>query len=185
MSYIPKTINELVTEYVNRTTFLPAMQREFVWNTYAIEKLFDSIMGDYPISTFLFWKIKEENKNEWTAYEFIRDFDQSMPHNKEANLAGINQDVYFVLDGQQRLTSLLIGLKGSYKYFYYKWLKTKLYLNILKEPVKNDDPEELVYQFAFRENDQPNNKDTSPQFWYLVGNILNFDDAEDAKKNIK
>ena len=185
MSYIPKTINELVTEYVNRTTFLPAMQREFVWNTYAIEKLFDSIMGDYPISTFLFWKIKEENKNEWTAYEFIRDFDQSMPHNKEANLAGINQDVYFVLDGQQRLTSLLIGLKGSYKYFYYKWLKTKLYLNILKEPVKNDDPEELVYQFAFRENDQPNNKDTSPQFWYLVGNILNFDDAEDAKKDIK
>ena len=54
MSYIPKTVSEVVTEYLNRTTFLPAIQREYVWGTYAIEKLFDSIMGDYPISTFLF-----------------------------------------------------------------------------------------------------------------------------------
>ncbi|MBS1572766.1 MAG: DUF262 domain-containing protein [Bacteroidetes bacterium] len=185
MSYIPKTISEVVTEYLNRTTFLPAIQREYVWGTYGIEKLFDSIMGDYPISTFLFWKIKEENKNEWTAYEFIRDFDSEKPHNKDASLAGVNQDIYLVLDGQQRLTSLLIGLKGSYRYFYYSWHKTKLYLNILKEPTKSENPEELVYQFQFRDNDQPNPKDPNPQFWYLVGNILNFDDAEDAKKDIK
>ena len=68
MSYIPKTISEVTSEYLNRTTFLPAIQREFVWGTYQIEKLFDSIMGDFPISTFLFWKIKEEKKKEWTAY---------------------------------------------------------------------------------------------------------------------
>ena len=185
MSYIPKTISEVITEYLNRTTFLPAIQREYVWNTYGIEKLFDSIMGDYPISTFLFWKIKEENKNEWTAYEFARDFDKQEPHNKEANLAGINQDVYLVLDGQQRLTSLFLGLKGSYRYFYYSWHKTKLYLNILKASIKNENPEELTYQFAFRENDQPNPKDVNPQYWYLIGDILNFDDAEDAKKDIK
>jgi len=185
MSYIPKTISEVVTEYLNRTTFLPAIQREYVWGTYGIEKLFDSIMGDYPISTFLFWKIKEENKNEWTAYEFIREFDSEKPHNKEANLAGINQDVYLVLDGQQRLTSLLLGLKGTYRYFYYSWHKTKLYLNILKAPIKSENPEELTYQFTFRHNDQPNPKDTNPQYWYLIGDILNFDDAEDAKKDIK
>ncbi len=185
MSYIPKTISEVVTEYLNRTTFLPAIQREYVWGTYGIEKLFDSIMGDFPISTFLFWKIKEENKNEWTAYEFLREFDSEKPHNKEANLAGINQDVYLVLDGQQRLTSLLLGLKGSYRYFYYSWHKTKLYLNILKPPIKSENPEELTYQFTFRDNDQPNLKDTNPQYWYLVGDILNFDDAEDAKKDIK
>jgi len=185
MSYIPKTISEVITEYLNRTTFLPAIQREFVWGTYGIEKLFDSILGDYPISTFLFWKIKEENKNEWAAYEFIRDYDSEKPHNKDANLAGINQDIYFVLDGQQRLTSLFIGLKGSLRYFYYSWHKTKLYLNILKAPIKSENPEELVYQFQFRENDIPNPRDTNPQFWYLVGDILNFDDAEDAKKDIR
>ena len=142
-------------------------------------------MGDYPISTFLFWKIKEENKAEWAAYEFIRDYDTEKPHNKEANVAGINQDIYFVLDGQQRLTSLLIGLKGSYRFHHYRWQKTKLYLNILKEPLKSDNPEELTYQFQFRENDEPNPKDSNPQYWYLVGEILNFIDAEDAKKDIK
>ena len=185
MSYIPKTISEVVSEFLNRTTFLPAIQREYVWSTYDIEKLFDSIMGDYPISTFLFWKIREENKNEWTAYEFIRDYDNETPHNKEANLAGINQDIYLVLDGQQRLTSLFIGLKGSYRYYYYNWRKTKLYLNILKEPLKGENPEELVYQFEFRENNSPNLRNPHPQFWYLVGDILNFEDAEDAKKDVK
>lgn len=185
MSYTAKTISEVVTEYLNRTTFLPAIQREYVWDTYGIEKLFDSIMGDYPISTFLFWKIKEENKNQWTAYEFIREYDSEFPHNVEANLSGINQDIYLVLDGQQRLTSLLIGLKGSYRYYYYTWKKTRLYLNILKPPTKGDNPEELTYQFEFRENDKPNPKNPNPQFWYLVGDILNFDDAEDAKRDIK
>ncbi|WP_204369149.1 DUF262 domain-containing protein [Methylocucumis oryzae] len=187
MSYTPKTINEVITEYLNRNTFLPAIQREYVWDTQAIEKLFDSIMGDFPISTFLFWKVKEENKNEWKSYEFIKDYDSENSHNKEANLNGIRQDIYLVLDGQQRLTSLLIGLKGSYRYFYYRWYKTKLYLNILKEPVKPENPEELTYQFEFRENDIPSPKDNNPQFWYLVGDILNHDyiDAEDAKKAIK
>lgn len=185
MSYIPKTISEVITEYVNRMTFLPAIQREYVWDTNAIEKLFDSIMGDFPIGTYLFWKIREENKNEWTAYEFIRDYDDETPHNKEANVSGVNQDIYLVLDGQQRITSLYIGLKGSYRYFYYRWCKTKLYLNILKAPVKPENPEELTYQFLFRENDQMNPKDTNPQYWYHVGDILNFEDAEDAKRSIR
>jgi hypothetical protein len=185
MSYIPKTVSEVISEYLNRTTFLPSIQREFVWDPYSIEKLFDSIMGDFPISTFLFWKIKEENKKEWAAYEFIRDFDEEAPHNKEASLTGINQDIYFVLDGQQRLTSLFIGLKGTYRYFYYRWNKCRLYLNILKAPIKSDNPEELTYQFQFRQNDSPNPKDSNPQYWYLVGDILNFDDAEDSKREIK
>jgi hypothetical protein len=185
MSYIPKTISEVVSEYLNRTTFLPAIQREYVWGTYAIEKLFDSIMGDFPISTFLFWKIKEENKGEWVAYEFIRDYDSEAPHNREASVKGINHDIFFVLDGQQRLTSLFVGLKGSYRFFYYRWHKTKLYLNILKEPVKDENPEELTYQFQFRADGNPNPKDPLPQYWYLVGDILNYDDAEDAKKSIK
>ncbi len=185
MSYIPKTISEVITEYINRTTFLPAIQRGYVWDTYAIEKLFDSIMGDFPISTFLFWKIKEENKSEWTAYEFIREFDAEKPHNKEANVAGVNQDIFLVLDGQQRLTSLFLGLKGSYRYFYYRWYKTKLYLNLIKEPIKPDNPEEFTYQFKFRENADSNQKEKSPQFWYLVGDILNYVDAEDAKESIK
>ena len=185
MSYIPKTISEVVLEYINRTTFLPAIQREYVWDTDGIEKLFDSIMGNYPISSFLFWKIREEKKNLWTAYKFFSNFDKENPHNEEANLAGINQDIYLVLDGQQRLTSLFIGLKGSYRYFYYSWKETRLYLNLFKEPKRSEDPEELTYEFAFRENALPNPKDSKAQYWFLVGDILNYDTQRAARADIK
>ena len=185
MSYTSKTISETITDYVNRNTFLPAIQREYVWSTYSIEKLFDSIMCGYPISSFLFWKIREERKKDWVAYQFVTDFDKTDPHNEEANLSGVNQDIYLVLDGQQRLTSLLIGLKGSYSFFYYRWRKTRLYLNLFKKPTNDDNPEELTYQFQFRENDFINANDSTPQYWYLVSNILDFNTASAARKDIR
>ena len=181
--YESRTIRDAVEE-LNRTYYLPAIQREFEWDTYRIEKLFDSIMGDYPISSFLFWKVREENKKDWIAYEFARNFDKENPHNNEADLSGVNKDIYFILDGQQRLTSFLIGLKGSYKYFYYRWRYTKLYLNLLKPIGRNDEsPEELEHHFEFRESEEPNNFDI--ELWYEIGRILDFKDAEDAKADIR
>jgi len=181
MSYESRCIRDIILDNVNRDLYLPAIQREYVWDTNMVEKLFDSIMGDYPISSFLFWRIKEENKKDWITYKFITDFDSENPHNQEAELSGINKDIFLVLDGQQRLTSLYIGLKGSFTYFYYRKRKTFLYLNILKEPMKNEEnPDELTYQFQFREND----KDDNGELWYPVGRILDFLDAEDAKSDI-
>jgi uncharacterized protein with ParB-like and HNH nuclease domain len=183
MSYESRTIRDAIEE-VNRTYFLPAIQREFVWDTYRVERLFDSVMGDYPISSFLFWKIREENKKDWVSYEFIRNFDQENPHNIEAGLSGINRDIYLVLDGQQRLTALNIGLRGSYRYFYYRWRKTELYLNLLKPLGRNEeDPEELEFQFEFRESSQPSNPDN--ELWYKVGRILDFMNSEYAKSDLK
>lgn len=182
--YRSATISDVICEMVNRDTFLPAIQREYVWTPYQIEKLFDSLMCGYPISTFLFWKIREENKKNWTSYEFLRDFDQEHPHNKYANLNGVNNDIKLVLDGQQRITSFNIALRGSYRYFYRVWRKTYLYLNLL-HPKKNDNPEELTYQFKFRENDCFDKKMNEPQFWYRVGDILNYDNPEDAKDAIE
>ena len=185
MSYQTITVRDVITEKIGRNTFLPAIQREYVWNTYQIEKLFDSLMCEYPISSFLFWRIREENKKEWTSYEFIREYDAEHPHNKTANLDGVNQDIYLVLDGQQRITSLNIGLRGSFRYFYRKWRKTYLYLNLLKPTDENDNPEELTYDFLFKEDASLLPKLNAPQFWYKVGEILNYDDAEDAKEAIE
>ena len=36
---------------------MPAFQRQYVWNMEQIEKLWDSILLDYPIATFLFWHV--------------------------------------------------------------------------------------------------------------------------------
>jgi len=183
MSYESKSIRDAIEE-VNRTYFLPAIQREFVWDSYRVEKLFDSVLGDYPISSFLFWKVREENKKDWVSYEFLRNFDKEDPHNIESDLSGVNKDIYLVLDGQQRLTALNIGLRGSYRFFYYRWRKTELYLNLLKPLGRNEEnPEELEYQFEFRETSQPDNDES--EIWYKVGRILDFMDSEDAKDDIK
>lgn len=183
MEYIPVRISDLIRQ-LNRDLYLPAIQREFVWWPEQIERLFDSIMSDFPIGSFLYWKLEQRNKDEWPVYEFIRDFDDEDPHNPPANMAGITKDVTLVLDGQQRITSLFIGLRGSYRYFHYRWRKEKLYLNLLKVPTANEDnPEELTYSFAFREDEEA--KGDKPQLWYQVGRILDFEDAEDAKADMK
>lgn len=184
MSYLNTTIRDLITEKIGRNTFLPAIQREYVWSPYQVEKLFDSLMCGYPISSFLFWRIREEKKKDWISYEFIRDFNAEAPHNSETNLDGVNQDIFLVLDGQQRITSLNIGLRGSYRYFFRRWRKTRLYLNLLWNH-DNDNPEELTYQFLFKEDDQPLPRTDYAQYWYRVGDILNFEDAEDAKDAIE
>ncbi|GAB4137523.1 MAG: DUF262 domain-containing protein [Planctomycetota bacterium] len=183
MEYIPVRVSDIIRQ-VNRDIYLPAIQREFVWGTDRIERLFDSIMADFPIGSFLYWRLEQKNKDEWPVYEFIRDFDASAPHNPPANMAGITKDITLVLDGQQRIASLYVGLKGSYRYFYYRWRKTSLYLNLLKPPTPNDEnPEELTYGFAFREGGEPSGE--APQLWYPVGRILDFEDAEDAKADMR
>jgi hypothetical protein len=182
MEYRPVRIKDVISS-INKDYFLPAIQREFVWEPDQIERLFDSILGDYPIGSFLFWKIDEKNKEEWATFEFIRQFDKEHPNNPEASLKGIARDIYLILDGQQRITSLYIGLKGSYRFFHYRWQIRRLYLNLLKRPVPNEDNhQELIYQFSFRES--PEAKDNG-ELWYEVGKILDFDEAEDAKADIR
>ena len=183
MEYSPVRVTDIIRK-INQDTYLPAIQREFVWDPDHIERLFDSIMSDFPIGSFLYWRLEEKNKNEWPIYEFIREFDKESPHNPPANMAGIMKDITLVLDGQQRITSLFIGLRGSFRYFHYRWKKTRLYLNLLKKPVPNEEnPEELTYAFAFREGAEPDADNL--QLWYLVGRILDFEDAEDAKSDMK
>ena len=183
MEYIPVRITDIIRQ-INRDIFLPAIQREFVWGPDRIERLFDSIMSDFPIGSFLFWRLDQKNRDEWPIYEFLRDFDGESPHNPTANMSGINKDVTLVLDGQQRITSLCIGLRGSYRYFYRRWRKTRLYLDLVKNPVPNDEnPEEMTYGFSFREDGTLDGN--NDQLWYPVGRILDFEDAEDAKADMK
>lgn len=183
MDYSPIRVSDLIKK-VNQDLYLPAIQRELVWGTDRIERLFDSIMGDFPIGGFLYWNLENRNRDEWPIYSFIQDYDQNFPHNPEANLTGITKDIQLVIDGQQRITALYIGLGGSYRYFYYRWRNTKLYLDLLKAPNLNEEnPEELTYGFKFREDSNP--IDGAHQVWYPVGRILDFGDAEDAKIDMK
>ena len=113
----PITIAEVMKNISADRYVLPSIQREYVWDTDQIETLFDSLMRNYPIGTFLFWEINKEHVNDYDFYGFIRNYhEKKSVHNKKINLKG-SDGVTAILDGQQRLTSIYLGLKGTYLCF--------------------------------------------------------------------
>lgn len=143
-------------------------------DTDQIETLFDSLMQDYPIGAFLFWEIDKSRLLDYDFYEFLRNYhEKTGTHNKKVDLKG-SDGVTAVLDGQQRLTSIYIGLKGSYAYrLKYKQKKNDnayptryLYLNLL-EDAKD---ESNKYDFRFLTDDEY--KGMTEGYWYKVGDIL-------------
>jgi len=112
----PITIFQAIENIEKKKYLLPAIQREFVWGSDKIEWLFDSLLRKYPISSFLFWNVENEHRNGYKFYSFISEFRERYKiHNDEVSTDGTN-GFTAILDGQQRLTSLYIGLKGSYAY---------------------------------------------------------------------
>lgn len=184
--YYHSTIKNAVDLVYQRKFLLPAIQREFVWSTEQIIKLFDSLMMGYPIGSFLFWTVNEENINKFDYYEFIRNYhEKKKKSNPKANITGENK-LTAVLDGQQRLTALLIGLKGSYaeKIARKQWSddsafpEKKLYVNLLSKPV---DPEsDLEYDFKFLEPQDAIKQPPSIQ-WFEVSKILEFKNHFDIR----
>ncbi|MFP6146480.1 DUF262 domain-containing protein [Helicobacter pylori] len=187
--FLDRTIKEVVDE-LNVRYFLPDIQREYVWLKKAdekkIEQLFDSILRGYPIGSFLFWKLQKEDiaksdeqdsdKLNFQLYQFITNYDERKPHNEKIRIEQIkHDDLSIVLDGQQRLTSLYIGLKGT-RTLKKKWAKNdnpnayeekRLYLNLKHQP--NMDKPEDNYQFEFHAKKPENDEE---HWWFKVGDIL-------------
>jgi hypothetical protein len=173
-----------VINRLNQTYFLPAIQREFVWQPEQIIRLFDSLMRGYPISSFLFWELQEANRDKWEIYRFIENFRQGGTRNERAGTAGIQQ-LFLVLDGQQRLTSLLIGLKGSYtikrKWKRWDtpdaWVRTHLHLDLLKDPRLEEAGGDagICYGFKFLPKDLKAMENGPEHYWLEVGRILDLD----------
>ena len=113
------SIHEALINIKNGKYVMPAFQRQFVWSMEQIEKLWDSILLDYPIATFLFWHVNEENISEDTYFcQFLSDvtFDsrkQADSVNYDLSRINTNLSDIAVLDGQQRLTSLYLSLLGE------------------------------------------------------------------------
>lgn len=172
----PITIIEAIENIENHHYLLPAIQREFEWKHTKIEWLFDSLMRKYPISCFLFWRVEDQTKTAYKFYKFLGEFrEEFKTHNKEFNTDG-HPDFTAILDGQQRLTALYIGLKGSYAYKKPRvwWEDTEyaiptrhLYLNILK-PLK-DEEDGRIYEFKFLTKSE---YEQNPKKWFKVGKIL-------------
>lgn len=189
-----KSIKEVV-EDLNIRYFLPDIQREYVWlsrpKDEKIENLFDSILRGYPIGTFLFWELSkddlESNKNvaknteklNFQLYKFIENFDIRNQQNEKIDIDKINKnDLTIVLDGQQRLTSLYVGLKGSRTLrrrhaksgSANEYEEKKLFLNLRHTPI-DEDPDQDSYEFLFKREGDDLTADKN-HYWFKVADIL-------------
>lgn len=70
----PVTIATVIEDIDNNRYLLPAIQREFVWDSNKIEWLFDSLMKNYPISAFLFWEVQRDTNKNYKYYSFLREY---------------------------------------------------------------------------------------------------------------
>lgn len=113
------TIAEAIRNIEAGRYVMPAFQRQFVWGMDQIEKLWDSILLGYPIATFLFWHVDDNNVSwDTNVCNFLTkvDFDsRKQPDSVNYGLSHINLKCSdtAVLDGQQRLTSLYLSLIGE------------------------------------------------------------------------
>ena len=180
----PITIAKALRSVERREYVLPAIQREFVWWPEQIERLFDSLMRGYPIGSFLFWIVRREGIEQYKFYDFMLDYhERDNPHCASAG-AVIRDEITAVLDGQQRLTALNIGLRGSYAYKLPRlWWNNPhafptrhLNLNILAEAEANEAG--MQYDFRFLTNEEAARRDET-HCWYRVGEILKAEDAVD------
>lgn len=115
--------------------WLPNIQRPFVWSEDQICRLFDSILREYPISTLLIWKTRAKIRHRKFIDNYksqLRLSDFYVPENDKKKC--------LVLDGQQRLQSLFIGLCGSYE-------GRELFLDILSGELSA--PDDVKFKFAF------------------------------------
>ena len=144
-----------------------------------LDQNIDSLMRSYPVSSFLFWNVDGDTVKGYKFYKFLNEYrERYKTHNNEISTDGISS-FSAVLDGQQRLTSLYLGLKGSYAYKEYKrkWENNewsiptrRLYLNFQSKLEEQEDGR--VYEFSFLKDSDTNKRDIHNDKWFRVGRIL-------------
>ena len=102
---LPKPTTEHLSDLMGKVTSgrvkIPRFQRDFVWSLNKSASLLDSIIKGYPVGTFIIWKTKERLRS-------VRNVgSMDLPDPPEGDY------VHFVLDGQQRITSLIAALRGE------------------------------------------------------------------------
>lgn len=173
-----KTIKQTLDEIHTHQLVLPAIQREFVWGPSQIQNLFDSIMQGYPFNTFLYWQVEPQNSEKIKFYDFVRNYHQRDNPHCPPLPSMPNQKLTAVLDGQQRLTALNVGLRGTMAWKLPRlWWNNpeafpvrKLHLDLLW---RSDEDDEMGSAYRFRFLTERQVKGTvNGACWFSVGDIL-------------
>ena len=92
-------IQTLLDKFGSKEIQIPELQRKYVWERRKIRNLLDSIYKDYPSGSILLWETDEKTE--------LRDASVAIQEKEERTRK------YLLLDGQQRLTSLLTVINGN------------------------------------------------------------------------
>lgn len=191
------TIYEAMQNIKNGKYVMPAFQRQYVWSMEQVEKLWDSILLDYPIATFLFWHVDDDNVT-WDTYfcTFLSKvtFDsrkQADSTNYELTSIDVKITDTAILDGQQRLTSLFLSLFGD-AYIRQKHarknggggLVTKLLIELNKNKLDVDEEEYNSKKYDIKFSEKVGRLSPTQ---FEVRNILQpkFQEEESRKKAIE
>ena len=119
--------SELIGDIRRGKIKIPQFQRDFVWSIQKSAALMDSVIKGYPVGTLIFWATKERLRS-------VRNIgNQTLPQPRDGDT------VFFVLDGQQRLTSLFATLNG---------------LKVERESGQCDDFSEIYVDLNAKEDEQ-------------------------------
>jgi uncharacterized protein with ParB-like and HNH nuclease domain len=191
------SIIEAIEKIRSNDFLLPAIQRKFVWSSHQICVLFDSLMRGYPINSFMMWEVTEDKlKNNYKFYKFIEGYCQRFnEENPHLPTDASFKDFKAVIDGQQRLTSLYIGLCSTYAYKQPRiWWPSakddsvlpprKLYIDLFQPLEAKEDDSLMQYNFKFLTEKQYKsslNNIEAIHHWYCVQNIMTLPKVEGSK----
>lgn len=185
------TIESALKEVQSKRWVLPAIQREFVWRPEQICRLFDSLLRGYPFGTFLFWRVPAKQSHQYRFYDFVRDYhERDAPHCPDHPTL-YEQELLAILDGQQRLTALNIGLFGSMTVRdSHKWRnnpnaypKRVLCLDLLGAPSEEEqEGEEPGYGFSFRKKEETGVVTEDGRLWFPASKVMELNGGPDMHK---
>jgi len=94
-------ISQILDKIDDNQLFVPAFQREYVWKKDDAKELVASLIKEYPTGTMLTWETNDppELKGKWKY---------------EANQGAVK----LILDGQQRITTLYMLIRGEMPPYY-------------------------------------------------------------------
>ena len=135
------TIKDIIVEIEYGNFVLPIIQRELVWDKDKIIALFETIMLQESFGGIM--TVKEPAKKEplFAYRSFIKNYLGQTPESKEYKLT--EKEISYVIDGQQRLSAIYIGITGEYN-------GESLYFDLNGESSKG------VFNFTFAKDDVSN-----------------------------
>lgn len=168
MSYKPRSLFRLIQE-INQSLFLPHIQRPFVWDEEQMLFLFDSLMRNYPVQSFLLWRTCDQIKARRFMEQVTWGGDLSSLYQSDISAEG--REKVFVLDGQQRIQTLYAIFSGAITNLQEE--RAEAYFDLTSGAQPGYQGIKYLLQFS----DYP-----LPLPWYRVANLLGRDSQKTAEE---